>query len=333
MKLSDFNYNLPKEKIAQHTVFPKSYSKLMVLKNDRIEHRRFYNIIDYLRKGDALVINTTKVSRVKFLSKKTTGASAEITLEEQIDDYRFKVRVVRSSSVKIGNTLLLKEGITAKVYDIVNDLYFLEFNKKILDYADKIGLLPKPPYIMREVTDKEYQTVYSKQEGSRAAPTAGLHFTKNLLRRIKRKGIKIAEVCLHVGYGTFLPIREQDFTKHKMQREYYTIDEESAKIINNRKGRLFVVGTTALRCLETASESKGVVKAGSGFSELFIYPGYRFKLNNFNIITNFHFPKSSLLLMISAYWPWKKLKTAYETAIKNNYRFFSLGDAMLLLKY
>jgi len=326
MKLSDFDYSLPKEFIAQKPMSPRDNSRLMII-NDKIEHRKFYNIIDYLKKDDVLVVNETKVIPAKLVGKKQTGAKVELIVEQSKGN-ECKCRI-KATKPRIGNKLIFGK-FSGEIIGTENDEFIVKFNENINKIIKKIGELPTPPYVKRKIDrDSQYQTVYSKKKGSIAAPTAGLHFTKRLLNKIKKKGIKIAKVCLHVDFGTFLPLR--DINQNILHKEYFEVDAKNAKIINNAK-RLFVVGTTSIRALESVSDKNGKIHAGKGSTELFIKPGYKFKTKIDAMITNFHLPKSTLLMLVSAFIGRKKILNAYKIAVKNNYRFFSFGDAMLILK-
>lgn len=331
MKLSDFDYNLPREFIAQTPIKERDKSKLLVYNNGKIEHKQFYEITEYLKKGDVLVLNDTKVVPAKIVGKKSTGAKCQIILLSKIKD-EYKARV-QTSKPRVGNKILFDENVYCEITKQEEDIFFVKFNKNITDFLVKHGKLPLPGYIKEELKECErYQTVYSSKEGSLAAPTAGLHFTNDLIKKLEKKGVIIAKVCLHVGFGTFLPVRVDDITKHKMHEEYYEVTKETADLINNRKGRLFIVGTTSLRTLESACDQNGLVHEKTGFTELFVYPGYEFKLKFDGIITNFHLPKSTLLMLISAIIGRKKLMEIYEIAKENKYRFYSLGDAMLIFR-
>jgi len=326
MKLEDFNYNLPKEFIAQFPVSPRNNSRLMII-NKTIQHKRFYNIVDYLEKDDVLVINETKVIPAKLTGKKITGSRAEIIIEE------FKGKIcrghIKTRNPRIGTKLLFGK-YNAEIIDENEGMFTIRFDKDIKSIMKSIGQLPTPPYVKKKLEkDSQYQTVYSKKKGSIAAPTAGLHFTKRLLTKIKKKGVKIAKITLHVDFGTFLPVR--DINKNKLHKEYFEIDKKNVDIINKRKGRLFAVGTTSVRTLESANKN-GKMTAKKGETELFIKPGYKFKIKIDGLITNFHLPKSTLLMLVSAFIGREKLFDAYNTAIKNKYRFFSFGDAMLIFK-
>ena len=324
MNIKDFDYNLPKELIAQRPANPRTHSKLMILQNDSISHKHFYNLPDYLQEGDVLVINETKVMKIKIEGKKSTGGKVELMLDSP-------TTAVVKGKVKVGDEIIFPKNITAKILDKKENKISINFSRPYEKVISRIGKLPTPPYIKTLIkSDGEYQTVYAKNEGSFAAPTAGLHFDNKLLTQIKDKGVKIARVTLHVSWDTFLPVHEEDPTKHKMHGELCEITPENAKIINSAK-RLFVVGTTSLRTLESFSQN-GKVHAGKKLTKIFIYPGYKFKLNYAGLLTNFHLPKSTLLMMISAFYDRQKILEAYEEAVKEKYRFFSLGDAMLIFK-
>jgi S-adenosylmethionine:tRNA ribosyltransferase-isomerase len=331
MKLEDFDYFLPKELIAQHAVKPKDHSRFLVVNKGNIEHKHFYDLIDYLNKDDVLVMNETRVSRVKITGKKITGSKVEIILEKKINDSNYECRVT-ANKVRIGNKYIFTGGLEAEVVGKNEDIFFIRFNKPITQkIKESLFELPLPPYVHEKIKeDSEYQTVYSSNDGSLAAPTAGLHFTNELLKKIEKKGVKIAKLCLHVGFGTFLPIRGE-LEKHKMHNEYFEIAKENADLINNRKGRLIVVGTTSVRALESSTENGKVIPAKSS-TEIFIYPGYKFKNEIDALITNFHLPKSTLLMLVSAYYRREEILKIYSEAVKNKYRFFSLGDAMMLIK-
>ncbi len=326
LKLSDFDYNMPKERIAQKPVSPRDSSKLMVV-NDKIEHREFFDIVDYLRERDVLVLNETKVVYAKLTGKKETGSPAEIIVEE-VDGNRCRCRIKTKNPMP--GVKLIFDKYKAEVIEKDYDEFVVEFDENVDEILKDIGKLPTPPYVKRKLDKEEqYQTVYSKKEGSVAAPTAGLHFTKRLLEKIKKKGVKIAKVTLHVDFGTFLPVRDID--KSTLHKEYFEVDEKNADIINNAK-RLFVVGTTSMRTLESVADEEGIIRAKRGNTRLFIKPGYEFKLDYDGVITNFHLPKSTLLMLVSAFVGRKKILDAYNIAVRKKYRFFSFGDAMLILK-
>lgn len=340
LKLSDFYYDLPKEKIAQTPLKDRSSSKLMVLdrKSDSLEHKHFSDIINYLDEGDCLVLNDTRVIPARLLGEKEhTGAHIEFLLLRRIDDCRWEVMVKPSKRAGVGVRVVFGNGeLTAEVEKISDDglrIVKFEFEGIFEEVLDKLGQMPLPPYITEKLADKErYQTVYSKHEGSAAAPTAGLHFTKELLEKIRKKGVRIAYVTLHVGIGTFRPVKVEDVTTHKMHSEFYVVDEETADIINQTKKagkRIIAVGTTSTRTLETVADQNGVIKPSSGWTDIFIYPGYKFKIVD-ALITNFHLPESTLLMLVSAFYNREKMLMAYNEAVKNDYRFFSFGDAMFI---
>ena len=326
MKIEDFNYHLPESSIAQEPVSPRDFSKLLVL-NSKIEHKHFYNLLDYLKKGDVLVINETKVNKARIKGKKTTGTPVELMV--------FKTKSnqctcrIRGKRMNIGNKLLFGK-YKAEVIDEKGDYHIVKFNENVKKILKELGELPTPPYIKKKLEkDSQYQTVYSKKQGSYAAPTAGLHFTNNLLKKIKAKGIKIAKVTLHVDFGTFLPIK--DIKQNKLHKEYFEINKTNAKIINNAK-RLFVVGTTSTRALESVADNKGKIHPKKGSTEIFIKPGYKFKTKIHALITNFHLPKSTLIMLVSAFKGKQTILKAYKQAVKEKYRFFSFGDSMLIFK-
>lgn len=327
MRLHDFDYELPKEMIAQKPVFPRDHSKLFVL-GKKIEHKHFYNLIDYLKKDDVLVLNETKVIHAKLTGRKDTGAKVEMIVEET-RGRECKCRI-KSTKPRVGNKMIFSI-YNAQIVGQEKDIFIVLFDEDVKTVMDKIGELPTPPYVKRKIdNDSQYQTVYSKKKGSIAAPTAGLHFTEELLDKIRKKGVKIAKICLHVDFGTFMPIR--DINQKELHPEYFEIDEKNAELINNRKGRLAVVGTTTVRALESAADKKGFVHACAGKTTIFIKPGYKFKNKIDLFVTNFHLPKSTLLMLVSAFIGRKKILSAYKTAIKKKYRFFSFGDAMLIIK-
>ena len=324
MKTSDFYFDLPQELIAQDPLEDRSSSRLLVLNKDTgaIEHHIFKEITDYLNPGDCLVINDTKVIPARLYGNKI-GTDAKIEL-----------LLLKRKENDIWETLV--KLLTGEVLDVVeegNRLIRFTYNGIFEEILDVLGQMPLPPYITHQLKDKNrYQTVYAKHDGSAAAPTAGLHFTPELLAILKEKGVKIAHVTLHVGLGTFRPVKVEDVTQHHMHSEFYSIEESQAKLINDTKaagGRIISVGTTSCRTLESASGENGIVKAGSGWTDIFIYPGYRFKVLDC-LITNFHLPESTLLMLVSALAGKEHILNAYETAVQERYRFFSFGDAMLI---
>jgi len=329
MKLSAFNYHLPKSRIAQQPLLKRDNAKLMVLSSQGIAHQHFYSVPDYLQKDDVLVINTTKVRKAKLVGTKSTGAKIELVHIKKIGDLS-ECRI-KGHRIKEGTMLCFGE-LRGEIVRNVHDVFFVRFNRNIDSYLEDNGNLPLPFYITKKLdNEQEYQTSYASEEGSLAAPTAGLHFTHSLLDSIRKKGVIIVSLCLHIGFGTFLPIRGDQIEEHIMHEEYFEISKKSAQLINQRKGRLFVVGTTVVRALEAAF-SGGIVHQGNSKTRIYIYPGYTFKNKINGMITNFHLPKSSLLLLVSAYYGRNKILNAYKEAIRKKYRFYSFGDAMLLLK-
>ena len=340
MKLEEFDYFLPEELIAQVPIKNRDESRLMVLdKNSKtIAHKVFKNIIDYLNPGDCLVRNNTKVIPARLYGKKETGANVEFVLLKQIEGDIWESIVRPGNKLKPGTKVEFGEGLLkATILDILEGgTRKVEFEYKGIfnEILDKIGLMPLPPYIHETLKDKDrYQTVYAKFNGSAAAPTAGLHFTPELLKQIESKGIKIANVTLHVGIGTFRPVKEENIEDHKMHTEHFYIKQEDADKINETKksgGRIIAVGTTSARVLETiADENTGFVKSIESDTGIYIYPGYKFKCID-ALITNFHLPKSTLLMLVSAFSEREFILNAYKEAVNEKYRFFSFGDAMLI---
>ena len=340
MKTSDFYYDLPQEYIAQTPIEPRDHSRMMVLHRDSddIEHRHFYDIIDYLSEGDTLIVNDSRVIPARIYGyKEDTGAKIEFLLLKQLDGLRWETLVKPGKKAKIGTRFIFGDGLlTAEVVDIVDDgnrIVELHSEENIYSTLDKIGQMPLPPYITEKLEDQErYQTVYSHELGSAAAPTAGLHFTNELLDRIREKGVNIGYVTLHVGLGTFRPVKVDDVTKHKMHSEHYEVPEETAELIKATKAagkRVIAVGTTSCRTLESVAAT-GDIRACDGFTDIFIYPGFEFKVLD-GLITNFHLPESTLIMLVSAFYGYDKTMKAYEIAVKEKYRFFSFGDAMAIL--
>ena len=340
MKTSDFYFDLPQELIAQDPLEDRSSSRLLVLNKDTgaIEHHIFKEITDYLNPGDCLVINDTKVIPARLYGNKIgTDAKIELLLLKRKENDIWETLVKPGKKAKPGSKISFGGGLlTGEVLDVVeegNRLIRFTYNGIFEEILDVLGQMPLPPYITHQLKDKNrYQTVYAKHDGSAAAPTAGLHFTPELLAILKEKGVKIAHVTLHVGLGTFRPVKVEDVTQHHMHSEFYSIEESQAKLINDTKaagGRIISVGTTSCRTLESASGENGIVKAGSGWTDIFIYPGYRFKDLDC-LITNFHLPESTLLMLVSALAGKEHILNAYETAVQERYRFFSFGDAMLI---
>lgn len=341
MKTSDFNYDLPEELIAQDPLEDRSASRLMHL--DRItgevEHRHFREVLEYLRPGDCLVVNDTKVIPARLYGRKVgTDAAIEILLLKRKDHDIWETLVKPGKKCKPGTVISFGEGIlTGEVLDVVeegNRLIQFHYEGIFEEILDQLGEMPLPPYITHKLQDKNrYQTVYAKHEGSAAAPTAGLHFTKELLKQVEEMGVKIAHVTLHVGLGTFRPVKVEDVAEHHMHSEFYVVEEEQAKLINDTKAaghRVIAVGTTSCRTLESAATKDGILKAGSGWTEIFIYPGFQFQIID-GLITNFHLPESTLMMLVSALAGKEHIMAAYAEAVKERYRFFSFGDAMIII--
>lgn len=340
LKKSDFYFDLPQELIAQDPLEDRSSSRLLVLDKEtgEMEHRVFHDIVEYLHEGDCLVLNNTKVIPARLMgTKKDTGATIEVLLLKRRENDIWETLVKPGKKTKPGTVITFGEGLlTGTVVDIVdegNRLIQFSYEGIFEEVLDKLGEMPLPPYITHKLQDKNrYQTVYAKYEGSAAAPTAGLHFTKELLAQVAEKGVKIAYVTLHVGLGTFRPVKEENVLEHHMHSEFYQVTPEAAKLINDTKaagGRVICVGTTSCRTIESAADQNGVVQAGCGDTEIFIYPGYQFKVLD-NLITNFHLPESTLIMLVSALAGREHVLRAYETAVEMKYRFFSFGDAMFI---
>lgn len=340
MKTSDFYYDLPKELIAQTPVEPRDSSRLLILgrNNGEIEHKHFYDIIEYLHEGDLLVINDSRVLPARIFGiKEETGARVEFLLLKQISGNKWETLCKPGKKAKEGTKFTFGDGLlkatVVEVKDDGNRVVDFECDENFFAALDKIGQMPLPPYITEELKDKErYQTVYSHELGSAAAPTAGLHFTKELMDRIREKGINIANVTLHVGLGTFRPVKVDDVTNHKMHSEHYEVPEETAKLIKQTKengGRVIAVGTTSCRTLESVATQYGEIIACDGFTDIFIYPGYKFKVLD-GLITNFHLPESTLIMLVSAFAGFDNVMNAYKNAVDEKYRFFSFGDAMFI---
>lgn len=340
MKTSDFYYDLPEELIAQDPLEDRSSSRLLTLdrKTGEISHRHFRDILEYLNPGDCLVVNDTKVIPARLLgTKEGTGANIEVLLLKRKTDNVWETLVKPGKKARPGARISFGGGLlVGEVLEVAeegNRLIRFEYEGIFEEILDELGQMPLPPYITHKLKDKNrYQTVYAKHDGSAAAPTAGLHFTPELLAKIEEKGVKLAHVTLHVGLGTFRPVKVEDVTKHHMHSEFYVVEEEEAQLINSTKaagGRVICVGTTSCRTLESASDEKGILKAGSGWTEIFIYPGYRFKIMD-GLITNFHLPESTLLMLVSAFADQETILKVYEEAVRERYRFFSFGDAMFI---
>lgn len=341
MKTSDFYYDLPQELIAQDPLEDRSGSRLLVLEKEtgKIRHRMFRDIIEYLKPGDCMVINDTKVIPARLIGSKIgTDAKIEVLLLKRKENDVWETLVKPGKKAKPGTRISFGDGLlVGEVMDVVeegNRLIHFEYEGIFEEILDKLGQMPLPPYITHQLKDRDrYNTVYAANEGSAAAPTAGLHFTPELLKTIEEKGIDIARVTLHVGLGTFRPVKVDDVTDHHMHSEFYQIEEEAAEKINRAKehgGRVICVGTTSCRTIESAADENGRLKACSGWTEIFIYPGYRFKALDC-LITNFHLPESTLIMLVSALAGKEHVLSAYEEAVKEKYRFFSFGDAMLIM--
>ena len=340
MKVSDFNYELPQELIAQVPIKDRSASRLMVLnkENKTIEDKIFKDILDYLKPGDCLVRNNTKVIPARLYGiKEETGVHIEFLLLKRIEGDIWEVMVHPGRRLKIGTKVIFGNGLLkAEILEMMeggNRKVKFEYEGIFNEILDQIGLMPLPPYIKEKLDDKSrYQTVYAKYEGSAAAPTAGLHFTEELLKKIKEKGVEIANVTLHVGIGTFRPVKVENIEEHDMHSEHYYIKHEDAEKINNTKkngGRIIAVGTTSCRVLESVADENGLVKETEGDTSIFIYPGYKFKCIDC-LITNFHLPESTLIMLVSALAGKDYIMKAYKHAVEEKYRFFSFGDAMFI---
>ena len=341
MKTSDFYYDLPEELIAQTPLEPRDSSRLMILhkKTGEIEHRHFYDILDYLNEGDCLIMNDSRVLPARIYGvKDETNANVEFLLLNCIEGKKWEALAKPGKRAKIGTSFSFGDGLMhCKVIDILDDgnrILEFECEGSFYENLDKLGQMPLPPYIHEKLKDKErYQTVYSREIGSAAAPTAGLHFTKELMKKAQEKGVKIGFVTLHVGLGTFRPVKVDDVTKHKMHSEHYDMSEETATLINETHrngGRVFCVGTTSCRTVESVAKREGEIKASDGMTDIFIYPGFEFKAMDC-LFTNFHLPESTLIMLVSAFAGYDNIMNAYKTAVAEKYRFFSFGDAMLIV--
>lgn len=340
MDLKNFNYDLPEELIAQDPLEDRSSSRLMVLHKDtgRIEHKIFRDIIDYLNPGDCLVINDTKVIPARLMGiKEDTGAAIEVLLLKRNADDVWECLVKPGKKARTGARIVFGEGLlVGEIVDVIEDgnrMIKFHYEGIFEEILDKLGQMPLPPYITHKLQDKNrYQTVYARNEGSAAAPTAGLHFTKELLEKIKEKGVNVVSITLHVGLGTFRPVKVDKIEEHHMHTETFNISKEAADTINRARaagGRVIAVGTTSCRTLESAAADDGTIPARSGDTDIFIYPGYKFKAIDC-LITNFHLPESTLIMLVSALAGRDNIMNAYETAVKERYRFFSFGDAMFI---
>ena len=340
MKVSDFNYELPEHLIAQHPYDKRDEARLMVLDktNQKIEHKVFKDVIDYLNPGDCLVINNTKVIPARLYGKKDTGANVEFLLLKRIEGDFWEAMVRPGSKLKAGAKVIFGDGLlkatVLEVQENGNRKVEFEYNGIFNEILDQIGLMPLPPYITEATKEDnaKYQTVYAKHDGSAAAPTAGLHFTEELLEKIKEKGIEVANVTLHVGIGTFRPVKVENVEEHEMHSEHYYIKQEDVEKINNAKKngkRVIAVGTTSCRVLESVADENGMMKEVEGDTSIFIYPGYKFKCID-ALITNFHLPESTLIMLVSTLAGKDFIMNAYNEAVKEEYKFFSFGDAMII---
>ncbi|EHR34497.1 tRNA preQ1(34) S-adenosylmethionine ribosyltransferase-isomerase QueA [Helcococcus kunzii] len=339
METKDFDYDLDPSFIAQHPEEKRTESKLMILnrKDNTIEHKHFYDIIDYLNPGDCLVVNNSRVIPARLYGhRKDREEMIEVFLLKNVEDKKWECLVKPGKKMKMDTEIIFSEKLKAKVIGITDEghrILDMQFDGIFNEILEEIGNIPLPPYITEKLEDKsKYQTVYAKHDGSVAAPTAGLHFTKELLEKIKEKGIKIAYVTLHVGLGTFKPVSDDKIENHKMHSEYYVLDKENSDIINNTRknnGRVIAVGTTSVRTLESIALKYGEIRPDNDWTEIFIYPGYEFKVID-AMITNFHLPKSTLIMLVSSFYDRENILKAYEEAKSNNYRFFSFGDAMFI---
>ncbi len=340
MNLHDFDYDLPQELIAQDPLEDRSSSRLMFLhkQTGEIKHQIFKDIVDYLRPGDCLVVNDTRVIPARLIgSKADTNAKIEVLLLKRGENDVWETLVKPGKKARPGTRISFGDGLlTGEVLEVVEDgnrMIRFTYEGIFEEILDRLGQMPLPPYITHQLKDKNrYQTVYAKHDGSAAAPTAGLHFTEELLKKIEEKGVKVAHVTLHVGLGTFRPVKVENILEHHMHSEFYMVENEQAKLINEAKaagGRVIAVGTTSCRTLESAAGEDGILKSGSGWTDIFIYPGYQFKIIDC-LITNFHLPESTLMMLVSALAGREKIMAAYARAVKERYRFFSFGDAMFI---
>ena len=340
MKTSDFYYDLPEELIAQTPVEPRDRSRLLVFNKDTgdLLHKHFYDVFDYLKAGDCLVLNDTRVLPARIFGTRTdTGSIVEFVLLKQKEQNIWECLAGPGKKAKVGHKFTFSDKLSAEVIDVLEDgnrIVKFTPNGEFFAVLDEVGQMPLPPYIKEKLQDKErYQTVYSRELGSAAAPTAGLHFTTEILAKLKERGINIAYVTLHVGLGTFRPVKVDDVTQHKMHSEHYSITGENADIINSTKqngGRVICVGTTSCRTVESTMQKFGEIKECSDDTSIFIYPGYTFKCMD-GLITNFHLPESTLIMLVSAFAGYEKTMNAYNVAVAEKYRFFSFGDAMIII--
>lgn len=335
----DFYYDLPEELIAQTPANPRDSSRLLVYNRATklIEHKIFRDVVGYLKKGDVLVVNNTKVLPARLYAHTVNGGAVEVLLLKRLDKDKWEVLVKPGKKCKIGTNLSVSDKLSLTVEGITDSgerIVEFRYDGVFEEILDEVGNMPLPPYIKKKLEDKNrYQTVYAKRDGSAAAPTAGLHFTPSLLRQIKEMGVEVAEVLLHVGLGTFRPVKEDIITDHKMHSEYYEVSEEAANIINKAKSegrRIIAVGTTSVRTLESAADENGLLKPCRGNTEIFIYPPYKFKCVD-ALITNFHLPESTLIMLVAAMCGREEILSVYKTAVENKYRFFSFGDAVFIV--
>lgn len=340
MKTSDFDFQLPQEQIAQTPVEPRDHSRLLILDRatGEVAHHTFYEVIDYLDPGDTLVVNTSRVIPARLFGvKEHTGGAMQFLLLQQKGKDLWEIMVRPGKKAKPGAKFVFGDGLlTGEIAEILEDgnrLARFYYDGNFYEVLEKIGKMPLPPYITEELENGErYQTVYSRQLGSAAAPTAGLHFTQGLLQKIRDKGVNIAEVVLHVGVGTFKPVKAEDITEHHMHAEHYYLSKETADLINRTKAagkRVIAVGTTSCRTLESVASKLGCIREDEDSTSIFIYPGYQFKVLD-GLITNFHLPKSTLIMLVSAFAGYEHTMRAYQAAVEEKYRFFSFGDAMLI---
>ncbi len=340
MKKSDFYYDLPEALIAQSPLSQRDHSRLMVLDRSTGEvcHRHFYDLPEYLQSGDCLVLNNSRVLPARLLGARSTGGSVELVLLRDLGDNKWECLSRPGKKTRPGTKLVFGDGeLCAEVCDVTdggNRIVSFAYDGIFLEVLERLGKMPLPPYIKEELSDSErYQTVYSKIEGSAAAPTAGLHFTDELLTQLQEKGVRICFVTLHVGLGTFRPVKEDEIEDHLMHSEFCTVSEETAECINKTKaegGRIVCVGTTSCRTVESFAKDDGTIQSGSMWTNIFIYPGYRFKCLD-RLVTNFHLPESTLVMLVSALAGRENVLSAYRVAVEEQYRFFSFGDAMLIL--
>ena len=339
LNTKSYFYDLPEELIAQYPVEPRDSSKLLVYHKDdgNIEHKIFKDIIDYLHAGDILVVNNTRVLPARLFGKKDTGAKIEILLLKRLDLNTWETLAKPGKRLKNGSIITFSDKLSGEIIedtDFGGKIIRFKFDGVFEDIINNLGVMPLPPYIHNQYKDKErYQTVYNKITGSSAAPTAGLHFTQELLAKIREKGVTIVEVLLHVGLGTFRPVNEDNILSHKMHSEYIEVTEENARILNEAKRehrRIIAVGTTSVRVLESATDNNGIIHACQRETDIFIYPGYKFKMVD-GLVTNFHLPESTLIMLVSAFIGYDETMAMYNTAVKEKYRFFSFGDATLLI--